>query len=123
MFQENRSVSVRLAPKELVEPAAAQAADDVQDRPDRLPPGPPGPDGAGIGCITHAVPFHAAARGARPLPPVKTVPAAAHARAAVHDTPVRELPAPPPAAGNGWIAHLVPFQRSTSAAAAPPAGW
>ncbi|MBV8940693.1 MAG: hypothetical protein JO240_03070 [Solirubrobacterales bacterium] len=46
-------------------------------------------------------------------------PTAVQARADVHDTPSRELSIAPTGFGVFWIAHFVPFQRSTNVTSVP----
>jgi len=89
-------------------PAAVHADAEAQDTLARNPP-PRG--GFGVAWMVHLVPSHRSARvlalGVKALEP----PAAVHADADVHDTPLKTSP-PCGGLGVSWMIHLVPFHRS-----------
>jgi hypothetical protein len=94
-------------------PTAVHARADVHDTPDSEPP-------SGVGSVLHFRPFQCSASspsGEKPVPPT-----AVQDLTEVHDTAVRLLePERPAGLGTGWMAHLLPFQRSASGSREPPA--
>src|SRR5215510_13570196 len=98
-------------------PTAVHADAAAQDTLARKPP-PCG--GLGVAWMVHLVPSHCSARvlalGVKALEP----PAAVHADADVHDTPLRTSP-PCGGLGVAWMLHLVPFHRSARLTPMPEA--
>ena len=71
--------------------------------------------GTGMDSIFHFVPFHDSENG---VPP-SMVPTAMHAVDEAHDTAARALYPIREGLGDRWIAHVTPFQRSTSVTVVP----
>src|ERR1700730_2292988 len=93
-------------------PTAVQAVAVLHDTPFRKLL--TAPAGLGVGWIFQLLPFQRSASVTRVPEPLPESPTAVQAVAAVHDTPIRKLPVAPVGLGVGWIAQLLPFQRSAS---------
>src|SRR5215471_1071716 len=97
-------------------PTAVHAEDEVQATPERAPPPA---EGFGVAWMRHRVPFHRSARGVDAPESLTVWPTAVHAEGDEQDTLTSALSLAPRGLGVGWMAHLLPFQRSARVTTTP----
>jgi hypothetical protein len=97
-------------------PTAVHAEEEVQATPNRAPPPA---EGFAVAWIRHWVPFHRSARGTETPELLTAWPTAVHAEADEQDTLNSALSLAPRGLGVGWMAHLLPSQRSARVTTTP----